>query len=63
MNNGNPGASVDGLIDRPRQSVEDVARQLGEYGITSRQSTVYELGGYRYTNAADAIAAARRGAR
>jgi hypothetical protein len=35
---------------------------LAQYGITSVQATSYEWGGYRYTNAHDAIAAAKRGA-
>ena len=34
---------------------------LAQYGITSVLTTTYEWGGYRYTNAHDAIAAAKRG--
>jgi hypothetical protein len=36
---------------------------LDELGITARPHTAYEWNGYRYTNAADAIAAARRATR
>jgi hypothetical protein len=35
---------------------------LAQYGITVVPATSYEWGGYRYTNAHDAIAAAKRGA-
>lgn len=35
---------------------------LAKYGITAVPLTSYEWGGYRYTNAHDAIAAAKRGA-
>lgn len=34
---------------------------LAQYGITSVATTTYEWGGYHYTNAHDAIAAAKRG--
>ena len=34
---------------------------LERYEITAVLHTVYEWGGYRYTNALDAIAAAKRG--
>ncbi|GAA4040877.1 hypothetical protein GCM10022281_22300 [Sphingomonas rosea] len=33
---------------------------LTELGIVSRQQTSFEWGGFRYTNALDAIAAAKR---
>jgi hypothetical protein len=33
---------------------------LGELGITAKSHIAYEWNGYRYTNAADAIAAAKR---
>lgn len=36
---------------------------LKELGITARQHVSYEWSGYRYTNAVDAIVAARRAAR
>ena len=35
---------------------------LAKFGIVSVPSTMFEWGGYRYTNASDAIAAARRAA-
>ncbi len=35
---------------------------LAQFGITSVPAIFYEWGGYRYTNAHDAIAAAKRGA-
>jgi len=44
---------------RAERSVEELA----EYGIVSVQLTSYEWGGYRYSNAADALAAAKRAAR
>jgi hypothetical protein len=36
---------------------------LSRYGITSHEHTSYEWNGYRYSNAADAIAAAKRAVR
>lgn len=36
---------------------------LQRLGITSHQHTSYQWNGYRYSNAADAIAAAKRAAR
>ena len=36
---------------------------LRRFGITTHQHTSYEWNGYRYSNASDAIAAARRAAR
>jgi hypothetical protein len=42
---------------------EDIeAAALKQYGITSVQQTVFHWGGYRYSNARDAIAAAKRSA-
>jgi|KBSMisStandDraft_5_1062788.scaffolds.fasta_scaffold1340042_1 hypothetical protein len=38
-------------------------QELERLGIKSVATTTYEWGGYRYTNAADAIAAAKRAAR
>ena len=34
--------------------------ELEQYGITPVQLTVFDWGGYRYSNARDAIAAAKR---
>lgn len=36
---------------------------LSRYGISAHQHTGYEWNGYRYSNASDAIAAAKRAAR
>lgn len=36
---------------------------LGRLGITAHQHTTYEWNGYRYSNASDAIAAAKRASR
>ena len=34
--------------------------ELNKYGVTPVQLTVFDWGGYRYSNAEDAIAAAKR---
>ena len=39
----------------------DLQSELDRHGISTREHTIYEWGGYRYTQAADAIAAAKRG--
>lgn len=39
----------------------DVCAELDRYDIAVVLNAVYEWGGYRYTNARDAIAAAKRG--
>ena len=39
----------------------DTPALLKRYGITTVPRPTYEWGGYRYTNAHDAIAAAKRG--
>jgi hypothetical protein len=44
-----------------KDSSPDVAALLTRYGITTVSRPTYEWGGYRYTNAHDAIAAAKRG--
>ena len=41
-------------------SSQDVAALLKRYGITTVPRPTYEWDGYRYTNAHDAIAAAKR---
>ena len=41
-----------------RKSLDET---LAQFGIVSSPFAVFEWGGYRYTNAADAIAAAKRG--
>lgn len=42
-------------------SSPDIASLLERYGIATVPRPTYEWGGYRYTNAHDAIAAAKRG--
>jgi hypothetical protein len=42
------------------QSRDDLRCELKRYGITPVQLTVFDWGGYRYSNAKDAIAAAKR---
>ena len=42
------------------QSRDDLQAELKSYSITPVQLTVFDWGGYRYTNAKDAIAAAKR---
>lgn len=42
------------------QSRDELEAELREYAITPVQLTVFDWGGYRYTNASDAIAAAKR---
>ena len=43
-----------------RQSRDDLNVELKRYGITPVQLTVFDWGGYRYSNSRDAIAAAKR---
>lgn len=42
------------------QSRDDLQTELERYGIVPVQLTVFDWGGYRYSNAWDAIAAAKR---
>ena len=41
-------------------SQDDLQVELKRYGITPVQLTVFDWGGFRYSNARDAIAAAKR---
>jgi len=41
----------------------NLAAELAQHGITSVPITFFDWGGYRYSNARDAIAAAKRNAR
>lgn len=41
----------------------DANSELAQFGIVARQHTTYEWNGFRYSNASDAIAAAKRAAR
>jgi hypothetical protein len=45
-----------------RPTDADSEDELAALGITCVQTKTFEWGGYRYTNAHDAIAAAKRGA-
>ena len=53
-NEGGPAHSPD------MQSRDDLQAELKRYRITPVQLTVFDWGGYRYTNVRDAIAAAKR---
>lgn len=56
-------ASADEEYQAPARPAEAVqADLLAQYGVTAVPLTSYEWGGFRYTNAHDAIAAAKRGA-
>jgi len=44
-----------------KQASPGIPALLKRYGITTVPRLTYEWGGYRYTNAHDAIAAAKRG--
>jgi len=50
----------DGQMPPERASDNDLQHELERYGIAPVQLTVFDWGGYRYTNASDAIAAAKR---
>lgn len=53
-----------GHIQRPESmAVDERRRELERYGISTVKLTVFDWGGYRYTNATDAIAAAKRSRR
>ena len=45
-----------------RANTDELGAELAKYGVTAVHLTVFDWGGYRYTNAHDAIAAARRSA-
>jgi hypothetical protein len=51
--------SPEPIDNAPQGGNDDLAR----FGITAHQHTSYEWNGYRYSNASDAIAAAKRAAR
>ena len=46
-----------------RPAVEELQRELDRHGIRPVRLTVFDWGGYRYSNAKDAIAAAKRSER
>jgi hypothetical protein len=49
-----------GSTPRRRSSVSALQTEFERHGIVPVQLTVFDWGGYRYTNASDAIAAAKR---
>ena len=54
----------EGGMMRPEMSPPDrLQAELKRHGIASVQLTVFEWRGYRYSNASDAIAAAKRASR
>lgn len=50
------------MAPRRTPAPDDLQIELKRYGIVPVQLTIFEWGGYRYSNASDAIAAARRSA-
>ena len=50
------------VAPRRTPAPDELQIELKRYGIVPVQLTVFEWGGYRYSNASDAIAAARRSA-
>ena len=49
-----------GPIRPERPTPHDLQVELKQYGVVPVQLTVFDWGGYRYSNAKDAIAAAKR---
>lgn len=49
-----------GQMRPEKPSQDDLQVELKRYGITPVQLTVFDWAGYRYSNARDAIAAAKR---
>jgi hypothetical protein len=54
-----PATSVEPVDESQNNSADELER----FGIISHQQTSYEWNGYRYSNSADALAAAKRAAR
>ena len=48
------------MAPRPMLARDDVRDELKQYGIVPVMLTVFDWGGYRYSNARDATAAAKR---
>ena len=48
-------------VQSPQKSAATQADLLAHYGVSEVPLVSYEWGGFRYTNAHDAIAAAKRG--
>lgn len=53
--------SAASLAPRAAAGPPEVCAELDRYDIAVVLKPIYEWGGYRYSNAADAIAAAKRG--
>ena len=51
-----------GPVRPEKLSTNDLQVELKRYGVVPVQLTVFDWGGYRYSNAADAVAAAKRAA-
>ena len=49
-----------GQMRPERLAADDLQRELSRYDILPVHLTVFDRGGYRYSNASDAIAAAKR---
>lgn len=49
-----------GPVRQEKLSSDDLKVELERYGVMPVQLTVFDWGGYRYSNARDAIAAAKR---
>lgn len=49
-----------GPIARRASGPDELQIELKRHGVVSVQLTVFDWGGYRYSNAGDAIAAAKR---
>jgi hypothetical protein len=60
MTSDNPHATSVEPVD---ESQENSLDEMKRFGITSHEQTSYEWNGYRYSNSADALAAAKRAVR
>jgi hypothetical protein len=49
-----------GFMRAERPSPGEIQAELKRYGVVPVQLTVFDWGGYRYSNVSDAIAAAKR---
>ena len=52
-----------GMMGPEMSTPDHLKAELKHHGIASVQLTVFDWGGYRYSNARDAIAAAKRASR
>jgi hypothetical protein len=58
VNSPNPHQASENEV---RDQHDSLAADLARYSIRSIPTMIFEWGGYRYSNASDAIAAAKRG--